>query len=107
MGKRTLSPSNTSRNDLGLQGGYAVPGSGRLIEGLRIGFNNRYIFIPCIIKKFINLLPALSTISSRLVDKFMKICAIMPSTGQDGYKKSQPSEVNLEKAVATPVFDLD
>jgi hypothetical protein len=46
------------------------------------------------------------TISSRFVDKFMKICAVIPSTGQDGYKKSKLSEVNPGRAVAKPVFDL-
>jgi len=45
--------------------------------------------------------------SSALVDKFMKICAIMPSTGQDAYKKRQLSEVPPERAVEKPVFGLN
>jgi len=38
------------------------------------------------------------SISSRLLDNFRKISAIMTPTGQDGYKKRKPSEVNPGKS---------
>jgi hypothetical protein len=37
-------------------------------------------------------------LSIRLSDKFMKISAIMPLTGQPGYKKRQLPEVNPGKS---------
>lgn len=55
--------------------------------------------MPILLEKF--------PISSRLIDKFMKFCVIMPSTRQHGYKKRELSEVNLERAVTRPVLNLD
>lgn len=54
--------------------------------------------MPILLEKF--------PVSSRLIDK-SKFCVNMPSTRQQGYKKRELSEVNLERAVTRPVLNLD
>jgi hypothetical protein len=41
-----------------------------------------------------------------LVDKFIEICAIMPSTRQFGYKRGNLSRLNLVSGLSKTIFAL-
>jgi hypothetical protein len=87
--------------------GLSFPPGPSLPSGVGLGFLNFLAMRRWVLRDKYAIGTEKFTISSRLASKFLKICAIMPSTKQDAYKRGSLSRLNSERAVAKAVFGID